>query len=49
MCIQIAATYHIAFANLLGAKCLRGAQVHAIVVAQVVVGNNGSGLEASSY
>ncbi len=44
-----AGAHHIAFGDLLGAEGLGRAEVHAVVVAQVVVGHNGGGLNARAY
>ncbi len=41
--------YHIALADLLGPEGLGSRQVHAIVVAQVVVTDNGGGLDPSAH
>ena len=53
-CIQDAVGGHhvidnIALADLLATECLGRRQVHAIVVAEVVVAHNGSGLDASAH
>ena len=41
--------HHIGFADLVAAEGLVGAQVHAIIVAQVIVGHDGCGLDTSAH
>lgn len=41
--------HHIALGDLLAAECLRCAEVHTIIITQVIVGYDRSGLETSTH